>query len=425
MLLLYNLAITCYTFAIRLAAFFRPKARKWVAGRKGLFSKLQKDFAEERTESAKLVWVHCASLGEFEQGRPIIELLKEKNPSIRILLTFFSPSGYEIRHKYSKADYVFYLPADTASNARNFLEICQPDLAIFVKYEFWYHYLNTLAAKKIPTLLVAARFRSGQIFFRWYGALFRRLLSGFQHLFLQDEASAQLLDGLAIDQYSVVGDPRIDRVLQIAEQAQDIPIVEAFASNHKIGIVGSSWSADEQILARFLAKGHLEDWKFVIAPHEIHPTAIQQLHERLPVPAINYSKANLENCQQYKVLIIDNIGMLSALYKYGRIAYIGGGFGAGIHNTLEPIAFGLPVIFGPKYQKFEEAVFLVKQKGGFCSENEQELERIFVQLEEEAFYKEAERTARRYLQENKGASRAIVTHIEDLLENHNTLQVDA
>ena len=410
MLILYNLAIAVYILGIRIAALFQSKAKLWVQGRKNLFQQLEQGI-QTAASSGPLVWIHCASLGEFEQGRPIIELLKEKNPELQILLTFFSPSGYEIRKHYPLADHVFYLPSDSASHARQFIDICKPQLAIFVKYEFWYHYLNTLSKNEIPTLLVAARFRSSQLFFKWYGALFRKLLFKFDWIFLQDEASADLLSNIDLERFSVNGDPRIDRVLQIAEQAKSFPIIEAFAKNHKTLIIGSSWPPDEELFAACIESYAGKGWKFIFAPHEIGKAHIQQLEGLLPVPALKYSEANLENYKSYSVLIVDNIGMLSSLYKYGHIAYIGGGFGAGIHNTLEPIAFGLPVIFGPKYHKFDEAVYLVKQQGGFSIQNAEALQKVLNALLDTGFHTQASSVALNYLNENKGASIQIVEHI--------------
>lgn len=411
MLVLYNLAIALYTLGIRIAALFQPKAKLWVKGRKNLFKNLEERI-NNTASSGPLVWIHCASLGEFEQGRPIIELLKEKNPDIQILLSFFSPSGYEIRKNYPLADHIFYLPSDSASHAKRFIAICKPQLAIFVKYEFWYHYLNTLFRNKIPTLLVAARFRPGQVFFKWYGALFRRLLFGFDWIFLQDKASATLLSAQGLDHFSINGDPRIDRVLQIAEQAKSFPIIEAFTKNRKTLIVGSSWPPDEQLLAACVEEYVKKDWKFIFAPHEIGKRHIQQLQGIIPLPTLKYSEASIDNYEAYSILIIDNIGMLSSLYKYGHIAYIGGGFGAGIHNTLEPIAFGLPVIFGPKYQKFEEAVYLVEQQGGFSIQNIEMLQETLAALQEDEFHTQASSVALNYLDENKGASIQIVEYIE-------------
>lgn len=411
--LLYNLGISFYGLAIQIAALFQPKARLWVAGRKGNFEAL-KLALRDRKESP-LIWIHCASLGEFEQGRPVIEALKAKQPGIQILLSFFSPSGYEIRKKYAQADYVFYLPLDTPSNARKWIEIVQPDIAVFVKYEFWYNHLMALFNANIPTVLISARFRENQLFFKWYGKQFKALLPKYEQLFLQNKASADLLEKQGVKNYQISGDTRIDRVLRIAKQAKAIPIVKAFAEASKVLIVGSSWPPDIEILSSFIEENDAEQWKYIIAPHEIDTASIQRVHQQLPCPALNFSEASTEKCSDYSILVIDNIGMLSSLYKYGHIAYIGGAFGKSLHNTLEPIAFGLPVIFGPKYKKFEEAIYLVQEKGGFTIENEAELNSAFQYLAIPENYTKASETARAYIDTNKGASEQVVDYLLKML----------
>jgi 3-deoxy-D-manno-octulosonic-acid transferase len=415
MIILYNLAIRAYTLLIHLASWFNPKAKLWVAGRKHLFQQIEKDF-QEKAPKAPLVWVHCASLGEFEQGRPVIELLKKKRPGCAILLSFFSPSGYSVRKNYDQADYVYYLPTDTPFNAKKWIEIIEPDLAIFVKYEFWYHYLNTLQQKNIPTILVSAIFREKQIFFKWYGGLFRKLLKGFKQVFVQNEASAQLLKKLDLKQIQIAGDTRIDRVLDIAKTAKSYPIIATFTQDHPTMIVGSSWAPDEELLADLLKEDTSQHWKFIFAPHQIKEPAIKGLEKRLNETAIRYSEAETQDLSNARILIIDNIGMLSSIYKYGNIAYIGGGFGAGIHNTLEPIAFGLPVIFGPKYKKFEEACFLVKNGGAFSVKESRELIEVFKHLEDKSHYQQASAKAKAYVDHNQGASKQVVQYINQMLQ---------
>ncbi|MEM9823753.1 MAG: glycosyltransferase N-terminal domain-containing protein, partial [Bacteroidota bacterium] len=328
MRLLYDFVLFFYHNGIRLAAFFHPKAQKWTAGRKQLFQQLP-----PANKKKKRVWMHCASLGEFEQGRPLLEALKQQYPKIEILLTFYSPSGYELRKNYAGANFIHYLPPDTAANANRFLQICQPDLAIFVKYEFWYHYLTQLKQNAIPSLLIAAQFRPNQLFFRSYGGFFRKMLTQFEQIFAQDHRSTQLLDQIGLSKYQVSGDPRVDRVQQIAEQKQSWPIIERFCGKQPLFIAGSTWPADEAILIPFLKDQLPNHWKVIIAPHEIHSPHLKQLQNQLPFPSQLYSRAQKQD-EAARIMIIDNVGMLSSVYQYGRIAYIGGGFGKGIHNTL-------------------------------------------------------------------------------------------
>lgn len=405
MLLLYDLGIQFYLLAIRLAAFFNKKARLWWNGRENWYEKMRMAIPAD----AHPVWIHCASLGEFEQGRPVIESLKQQHPDVKILLTFFSPSGYEIRKNYAQADYVFYLPADTARNARKFLHAVQPRLAIFVKYEFWYHYLHQLSKRNITTYLISAIFHPKQPFFNWYGRFFRRMLPFFTKIFVQNEASAKLLRQIDVHHFEIAGDTRIDRVVEIAKQAKTFPIIEQFVGNQPVLTAGSSWPPDEAILLEFINQNTNNGWKYIFAPHDISESHILQIVQRFhaTVSVVRFSQAtdSVENAQ---VLIIDNIGMLSSLYRYGKIAYIGGGFGAGIHNTLEPIAFGLPVLFGPKYEKFEEAVQLVRNGGAFVVKNTNDFSEIFLHLNTEAAYQKASQAARNYVIENQGATERII-----------------
>ncbi len=417
-MLLYNLGIRFYLFAIQIASLFNAKAKRWLAGRRNWRERYAREWQAINPQQAPVVWVHCASLGEFEQGRPVIEQLRRDFPQVKILLTFFSPSGYEIRQHYDQADYVCYLPADMRRNALDFIELFQPTLSIFVKYEFWLHYLQTLHRRDIPTLLISAIFRKSQLFFKPYGKLFRQFLPQFRHIFVQNAASAKLLEKLELKNSSIAGDTRIDRVLQIKDNAPEFPIVAAFANGRNVLVIGSSWPPDEAVLLPFINAQLPPAWKVIIAPHEIGEWHLQQIERKAQKPLLRYSSATPENAAKAQVLLIDNIGMLSALYRYGRIAYIGGGFGAGIHNTLEPIAFGLPVIFGPKYEKFEEAVYLVKNGGAFVVENTAELAAIFQKLQPESAFQTASETAFQYVLNNKGASRAVVAfiHQNGLLE---------
>ncbi|MEM6700756.1 MAG: glycosyltransferase N-terminal domain-containing protein, partial [Bacteroidota bacterium] len=354
----------------------------------------------------RLLWMHCASLGEFEQGRPIIEKLKSQQPQLKILLTFFSPSGYEIRKNYEQADYVFYLPMDTRKNARHFLEIAQPDIAIFVKYEFWYHYLHELKRQRIPAYLISAIFHSRQPFFSsFYGKFFQSILHCFQFLFVQNKNSAKLLQSIDIQHFEVVGDTRVDRVLQVAKTVRTFSKIEQFKGYAPLLICGSTWPPDEAILCPYINQDQ-SNWKYIFAPHDISENHLQQLEAELQVSYQRYS--NFQANPSTKVLIIDNIGLLSQIYQYGKVAYIGGDFGTGIHNTLEPAAFSLPVLFGSKYEKFEEAVSLVNQKGAFVVSNFSEFEYHFQALQEEKTYQNASMQVKAYLRANGGATERIL-----------------
>ncbi len=413
MSILYTLGIYLYLLFIRLAVFFHPKAKLWWNGRKNWSEKLSAELSSKRKPSQSLIWVHSASLGEFEQGRPLMEAIKQQHPEVFILLTFFSPSGYEIRKNYPHADLICYLPADLPGNARKFLTIVQPNLAIFVKYEFWYNFLNALHKHKTPVWLIAALFRPQQPFFQPWGRWYLQILRGFEHFFVQNQSSVELLEKNQIRQYTLAGDPRIDRVLQIAAEAKTFPLVESFAQGSSILMSGSTWGPDEALLAGLWENQELrEGWKLIIAPHEIGASHLEQIEQKFGAQCIRYSQFHAEKHQNHTVLIIDNIGMLSALYRYATIAYIGGGFGTGIHNTLEPMAFGLPVVFGPKHQKFEEAVVNVTTGGAFVVREQQELNQVFSQLKDTTFRSKASTAVRQYLQENQGATLKIMARLK-------------
>lgn len=348
-LFFYNIFLALYAMAVRIVSLFNPKAKKWLRGRRNWRKKLQEDLQA----GEKRIWMHCSSLGEFEQGRPVLEALRRQYPGYKIVLTFFSPSGYEIRKDYDQADYVLYLPADGERNATDFIDLVKPSLVIYVKYEFWYHYLHTLQQRQIPTILISAAFRKSQAFFKPYGAFFRRMLQCFSFIFVQDDESKQLLASIGLkDRVAIGGDTRYDRVAGIAAQVQPIPEIDRFRSGHKILIAGSTWPGDETMLKECLPVLP-PDWKLIIAPHEIDTTHIRKIQQLFGEDA-----STLHSSIDYmkKILIINNIGMLSRLYACGDIAFIGGGFQkGGIHNVLEPAVFGLPVIFGPVYEKFVEA----------------------------------------------------------------------
>jgi 3-deoxy-D-manno-octulosonic-acid transferase len=409
MSILYTLGIYLYLLFIRIAALFHPKAKLWWNGRKNWAEKLSTELSSKRESGQSLIWVHSASLGEFEQGRPLMEAIKEQHPGVFILLTFFSPSGYEIRKNYPHADLVCYLPADLPGNARKFLAIVQPNLAIFVKYEFWYNFLHALHKQKTPVWLIAALFRPQQPFFQSWGRWYLQILRGFEHFFVQNQSSIELLEKYQLLQYTLAGDPRIDRVLQIAAEAKTFPLIESFAQGSSILMAGSTWGPDEALLAGLWENQELcQGWKLIIAPHEIGASHLEQIEQKFGIQCIRYSQFQFEKHANRSVLIIDNIGMLSALYRYATIAYIGGGFGTGIHNTLEPMAFGLPVVFGPKYQKFEEAVVNVQTGGAFVVRGQEEFNQVFSRLIDQAYRDEASSAVQLYLKKNLGATSKII-----------------
>lgn len=403
-MLLYNLAISFYHLGIWLASFFNKKAKQWIKGRRNIFLKLK----SQGFQNQEVIWFHCASLGEFEQGRPLIERIKTTSPQFKILITFFSPSGYEIRKDYKQADFICYLPIDSKNNAASFLKIVKPKMVFFVKYEFWFHYLDQLNQQNIPTYLISSIFRKDQIFFQSYGSFFKKMLLFFDHIFVQNEHSKKILIENGISKVSVAGDTRVDRVEEIKNNKRSIDLISSFKGTAKLMIGGSTWPPDEDILVRWIheQKGNYQ-WKFIIAPHDIKESHIVEIESKLQGNSIRFSKANSIYIAAAQVLIIDNIGMLSSLYQYGEIALIGGGFGSGIHNTLEPIVFGLPVIFGPKYQKFEEAIQLVKTGGGFSVTNYNDFKKVMHPLENEEFYRQASSKAYEYIQLHQGATETI------------------
>lgn len=356
---MYNIITYLMQFGIAVAAIFDHKVRKMWRGEREAFRILK----ERVQPDAKYVWFHAASLGEFEQGRPIMERMRRDFPEYKILLTFFSPSGYEVRKNYEGADIICYMPIDTPANAIRFLRLVRPVMAFFIKYEFWYNFLHILRHRNIPTYSVSSIFRPGQIFFRWYGRSYGRVLKCFTRFFVQTEESRRLLAGIGITNVDVTGDTRFDRVLQIKEQARHLPVVEAFRQGHKVFVAGSSWPPDEDIFIRFFNEH--KDWRLVIAPHVIGEDHLKQILSKLNRKAIRYTQASPDDARNADCLIIDCFGLLSSIYGYGDIAYVGGGFGVGIHNVLEAAVWDMPVIFGPNNKNFHEAQGLLACGGGF------------------------------------------------------------
>ena len=409
----YTLFIFIYGWSIKLASLFNTKAKQWVKGRKDIFIHINEALKEN---NKPLVWVHAASLGEFEQGRPIIEALKEKHPEYGILLAFFSPSGYEVRKEYDLADFVFYLPLDTPQNAKRFLELGPIHLAIFIKYEYWYNYLETIRQKEIPIVFVSAIFRAKQPFFKFYGSWFLKHLKQVDWFFVQNQQSLDLLKNAGIYKASLSGDTRFDRVADIANKAKPNALVATFKSNNKVLLAGSSWSEDEALIYPLLGK--ISDLKIIFAPHQIDEKHIQSIEKNCGEKALRYSQATQENINEKQVLIIDNYGLLSSLYQYADFTFIGGGFGAGIHNTLEAATFGMPIFIGPKYEKFQEAKDLVSLGViEVLKETKQLKHSLADQLSEPRYCIEKGQKARDYVKSKTG----VTNHIIDYLENKKLL----
>lgn len=373
---LYTFSIYIYSLLIKLAAPFNLKASQISKGRQQVFTQLQSKIKHERP----IIWVHCASLGEFEQGRPVIEAIRQQYPGYQILLTFFSPSGYEIRKNYPLANYISYLPADTPGNARKFIELVRPELVFFVKYEFWHNYIHELKKQNIPLYLFSAIFRENQLFFKksFIAGWYRHMLHGFTHFFVQDDQSVELLAQIGIRNVTKAGDTRFDRVAEIARNGKEITLVEKFKGNSQLVVAGSTWKPDEELLVEYI-HSH-PDTKFIIAPHETKPANIERLINLLKSPVICYTEATEETVMNRQVLIVNTIGVLSSIYKYADLSYIGGGFGVGIHNTLEAAIFGMPIVFGPNYLRFNEATSMVKLGIAFPINDYSTLQPVFDSL---------------------------------------------
>lgn len=420
---LYQLAIKSYHFLIYLFSFFNAKARLFVNGREKTFSILQEKL---KNNSSPVAWFHCASLGEFEQGRPMIEGFKKEFPHYQVLLTFFSPSGYEVRKNYQFADVICYLPMDSAANARHLIALVCPSVAFFVKYEFWYHYTNELHQKNIPIISFSAIFRKEQPFFKWYGGLMRKTLQKFTYIFVQNQFSADLLKEINIDQVSVSGDTRFDRVYEIRESKKEIPIAKEFKNNELTIVIGSSWNEDIIVIAEALHQFPYPI-KLIIASHEISENNLQFIEKQLiDKNIIRFSQQKalmnhhsnqppITDISQKDVLLIDNVGMLSSLYQYGDIAFVGGGFKQGLHNILEPAVFGMPLFFGNRaYQKFDEAISLSKIGVAFPIANGNELKQKLLQvIESQEIRKNISEKCLAFVKENLGASEQILTYLKN------------
>ena len=409
----YGILIRLFHVLARIKARSDSKVKLFIEGRINLLPKIQKEI----DKNAKIAWFHAASLGEFEQARPAIEKFKEKYSAYKILLTFFSPSGYEIRKNYKLADYVYYMPLDTKTNVKKFVQYTNPQIVLFVKYEFWFNYIKEINKRGIPLFLISGIFRQNHIFFKWYGVFYRQLLRRFTHIFVQNSESYNLLRKIGISVISVCGDTRFDRVTKIALESVKFPEVENFKENKKIIIAGSTWQKDEELIIKYINQCK-RDLKYIIAPHEVDKQNINRILNGLEVKSTRFSEIKKSNLKESKVLVIDNIGILSSLYKYGEIAYIGGAFGKGLHNILEAATFGLPVIFGPNYKKFNEAVNLIEHKAAFSINNYEEFYNIIEQLLINTdFFNTASNTCKYFIKSNKGASQHIINTIEQKIPN--------
>lgn len=402
---MYNIVIYIYLIGVAIASCFNKKVKKMWAGERQALKVLR----EKVDPNARYIWFHAASLGEFEQGRPLMEYLRKTHPEYKILLTFFSPSGYEVRKNYEGADIICYLPLDTIRNARRFLRAIKPMMAFFIKYEFWYNYLHILQHRGIPTYSVSSIFRPNQIFFQWYGKGYGRVLKCFTHFFVQNIESKNLLAKLDIHDVEVVGDTRFDRVLQIKEASKQLPIVEKFTENtSKVFIAGSSWLPDEEVFLKYFNLH--KDWKLIVAPHVIGEDHLAQIFELLKGRrVVRYTEATEENVKDAEVLIIDCFGLLSSIYHYGTISYVGGGFGVGIHNVLEAAVWDIPVIFGPNNKRFQEAQGLIMAGGGFEINDYQSFRDLMIRFEtDEMFLQTSKKHAGEFVKGRAGATEKIM-----------------
>lgn len=416
---IYSLLIMFYGLSIRLAAIFNRKAALWIKGRQQYWVILDKIVASPpfNIPVRKLAWFHCASLGEFEQGRPIIETFKQQHPEYLILLTFYSPSGYEVRKAYTGADLILYLPLDTKSNVKQFVDTLRPDVVFYIKYEFWFNFLSYLQSKKIPTYLVSAVFRPDQHFFKGYAEWPRKILHDFTKIFVQNEDSRELLQFIGLDNAEVCGDTRFDRVAAVASKPKAIEIARTFALNHKVMVAGSTWPADEDLILKLIYQNN-HKMRFIIAPHEISTDHIDALMQRAGKTAVRFSKTSIAEAATAEILIIDSVGMLSQLYQYGTLAYIGGGFGVGIHNILEASAFGLPVFIGPNYHKFNEAKELIELGGAFEVIKPDELiKKVNILLNDKKELSQAISVNKTYVKNGCGATEIVMKRVNELINS--------
>ena len=402
---MYSVLIYLYIAGIKLAALFgHRKAKLMIEGHRNIFPLL----SERLCDGVKYFWFHVSSLGEFEQGRPVIERLRETHPEYRIVLTFFSPSGYEAAKKYQSADVICYLPFDTRRNVARFLDMVKPQKAFFIKYEFWPNFLQGLKRRNIPVYSVSSIFRENQTFFKTFDWGYRKTLRCFNHLFVQNKKSKDLLASIGVDNVTVIGDTRFDRVMKIASDAKQLALVEAFAQGNKVFVAGSSWGPDEDIFLRYFNE-HSNGWKLIIASHEVTESRLAEIQSKFKGTCVRYTQASMDDVKNADCLLIDCFGLLSSIYRYGEVAYVGGGFGVGVHNLLEAAVYAMPVFFGPNNKKFQEAAKLKECGGGLEISNYAEFEKMMDAFDSDAaVLKKAGDAAGRYVAGNSGATQKLL-----------------
>lgn len=409
MQLLYNLFIRLTAFFLPVTTFFSGKMKSFVNGRKYIWDYLEQEINPEE----QYIWFHVSSLGEYEQGVPMMQEIRKNFPEHKILLSFFSPSGYEIRKNNPLADITIYLPLDTPKNAKKFIQLVQPKMAFFVKYDFWPNYLHQLKNKEIPTYLVSGIFREKQLFFKKYGKFYRKSLQAFEHFFVQDDNSQQLLQSIGYTNVTVAGDTRFDRVYEITKNNANLPDIENFIQDKLCIVFGSTWAKDDELIASFINQNK-QDIKYLIAPHDIKEKNIARLESLLKKKSVRYTKSTTTEIKNSDVLIIDTIGLLTRIYRYANIAYVGGGFGAGIHNILEPATYGLPIIIGPKYDKFKEAKDLVSQKSCIAITDQATFDRAMNQLiSNEDLRQKSGKNNADYVENQRGATEIIMAYLDN------------
>lgn len=411
--LIYNLIISIYGLAVSIASSFNPKAKLWIDGRKNWEEKMK---SKINTQD-KIIWIHCSSLGEFEQGRPVIEKAKTEFPNHKIVVSFFSPSGYEVRKNYKDADYIFYLPLDTKRNSKSLVKILHPEILILVKYEYWYNLLKRLQKKKIPIIVISAVIKENNLFFKAWGSWFRKIISKISHFFVQEQDSKNLLESIDFHNVTISGDTRFDRVKEILKSKTELVFVEKFKGNSKLIVAGSTWPDDDEILTNFINSKLPEDWKIIFAPHNIDQKKIIQLKEKLKLPTTIYTQLNQDELINSRILIVDTIGILTKIYSYADISYVGGGFtNTGIHNTLEPAVYGIPIIFGPNYQRYFEAVELIENEAAVKFENQFEFDEKMTNLIEEKSDRERRgKISYKYIQQKPNSTIVILDYLKELL----------
>ena len=409
---IYSFFVSITSFLLPIITLFNNKMKLFVAGRKETFSKLS--FLKK---DDKVIWFHAASLGEFEQGRPIIECVKKEHPTYKILLTFFSPSGYEIRKNYELADVVCYLPLDSKRNVQKFLEIVNPRMAVFIKYEFWPNYLKELRERNVPTVLVSGIFRKNQIFFKPFGAFMRNSLKTFHHFFVQDEVSQKLLNSISFKNVTISGDTRFDRVFEILQQDNSLDFITEFKNNQYTVVAGSTWKDDEELLVHYINNSSSENEKIIIAPHNINSENIKKLQKSINKKAVLFSEKELKNLSEFDVFIVDTIGILTKIYSEADVAYVGGGLTKnGVHNVLEPATFGVPIVIGTEYKKYNEVVDLVALKGCVSIANQQEFSSIFTKLKQDKSFRELTgKINKEYIEKNIGATEKTMNYLKTQL----------